>query len=152
MFEIIKNLPVPEKNVNIKNIKKLSKYPFEEMEMGDCMAFGAESIKDPNYKKVYGAAISYARRTKKGFTFRFGKIEEGKFGCWKIPSEKNVVNENSEPKGKKTTRRMRSNVKSLTKEMLLGALEHEGSLAGASRLLGISSRTLCRLKQKFELS
>lgn len=145
MFEILKNLPVPEKNVNINSFKRASKYPFEEMEMGDCMAFSATSIKDPVYKKIYGAAQSYARRVKKGFTFRFGKIEEGKFGCWKIECDKNVSKD-----GKKSSRKQRTDLRTITKEMLLGALEHEGTLNGAARLLGVSSRTLSRLKNKYE--
>lgn len=153
MFEILKNLPVPEKNVMVNSFKRASKYPFEQMEMGDCMAFPAASIKDPVYKKIYGAAQSYARRVKKGFTFRFGKIDEGKFGCWKIPCDKNTVKENGEVTNtKKVTRRQRMNVKNITKEMLLNALEHEGTLNGASRLLNVSSRTLNRLKHKFEIS
>lgn len=150
MFEILKNLPIPEKSVKNNHFKRGSKYPFEEMEMGDCMAFSATSIKDPVYKKIYGAAQSYARRVKKGFTFRFGKIEEGKFGCWKIESKKNSGTGKEE--ATKKTRRHRTDVRTISREMLLGALEHEGTLNGASRLLGVSSRTLSRLKLKFDLA
>ncbi|MEY4571009.1 MAG: hypothetical protein RLZ10_202 [Bacteroidota bacterium] len=152
MFQIVKNLPVPEKNANVGKGPRVSKYPFEFMEMGDCMVFHADNIKDANYKKIYGAAQSYARRLKKGFTFRFGKIEEGKFGCWKIPSDNKSFDGGKSVKSSKKSGRNRANVGTITKEMLFGALEHEGTLVGASRLLGISSRTLSRLKQKFEMS
>lgn len=153
MYQVVKNLPVPEKNINVGKSPRISKYPFEFMEMGDCMIFYADSLKDPNYKKIYGAAQSYARRVKKGFAFRFGKLEEGKYGCWKIPSDNNSSESNGVGKSsKKSGRKNRTNVGTITKEMLLGALEHEGTMVGASRLLGISSRTLSRLKQKFEMA
>jgi hypothetical protein len=146
MFEIIKNLPVPEKTVASKMPKRAPKYPFADMEIGDCLAFNAESIKDPVYKNVYGSAMAYARRVREGYTFRFGKIEEGKFGCWKIVSTKNVKVE--EPENK----RKRNSTINITKDMLISALESEGTLNGASRILNISSRTFSRLKQKFELA
>jgi len=116
MFEIIKNLPVPEKTVASKMPKRAPKYPFADMEIGDCLAFNA-----------------------------VGKIEEGKFGCWKIVSTKNVKVE--EPENK----RKRNSTINITKDMLISALESEGTLNGASRILNISSRTFSRLKQKFEL-
>jgi hypothetical protein len=150
MFEIIKNLPVPEKKAARKFAGKEPKYPFAKMEIGDCLAFNSESIKDPIYKKIYGSAMSYARRVKQGYTFRFGQIEEGKFGCWKIEST-NSKYVSSGDESDSATRRKRGNTTQITKDMLITALEHEGSLSGASRLLNISTRTFSRLKQKFEL-
>jgi len=148
MFEIIKNLPVPQKYVTAKNGPRVSKYPFDTMEIGDCLAFSAESIKDPEYRKIYGSAMSFARRVKKGYAFRFGKIEEGKFGCWKIESDKsNKQGDNVESRKYK----QRTSTNNITKEMLIAAFENEGTLSGASRALNISSRTLSRLKLKFEL-
>ena len=150
MFEIIKNLPVPQKYVSDKIGKRASKYPFEDMEIGDCLAFPAESIKDVEYKKIYGAAMGFARRVQKGYTFRFGKIEEGKFGCWKIEDEK----KKNQPSGSEIPARKykaRANTNNITKEMLIAAFESEGTLNGASRLLNISSRTLSRLKLKYQM-
>jgi len=148
MFEIIKNLPVPQKYVTAKNGPRVSKYPFDTMEIGDCLAFSAESVKDPEYRKIYGSAMSFARRVKKGYAFRFGKIEEGKFGCWKIESDKpNKQGDNVESRKYK----QRTSTNNITKEMLIAAFENEGTLSGASRALNISSRTLSRLKLKFEL-
>lgn len=149
MFEILKNLPVPQKYVATKNGRRASKYPFEEMEIGDCLAFPADSIKDPEYKKIYGAAMSFARRVKQGYTFRFGKIEDGKFGCWKIESDK--PNKQSNVAVEKTQYKKRASTNNITKEMLIAALENEGTLHGASRSLNISSRTFSRLKLKFQL-
>jgi hypothetical protein len=148
MFEIIKNLPVPQKYVTAKNGPRASKYPFESMEIGDCLAFYAQSNKDAEYIKIYGSAMSFARRAKKGYAFRFGKIEEGKFGCWKIESDKaNKQGDNVESRKYK----QRTSTNNITKEMLIAAFENEGTLSGASRALNISSRTLSRLKLKFEL-
>jgi hypothetical protein len=148
MFEIIKNLPVPQKYVATKNGPRASKYPFESMEIGDCLAFSAQSNKDAEYIKIYGSAMSFARRAKKGYAFRFGKIEEGKFGCWKIESDKaNKQGDNVESRKYK----QRTSTNNITKEMLISAFESEGTLSGASRALNISSRTLSRLKLKFEL-
>ena len=150
MFQIIKNLPVPQKYVSDKIGKRASKYPFEDMEIGDCLAFPAESIKDLEYRKIYGSAMSFARRVQKGYTFRFGKIEEGKFGCWKIEDEK----KKNQSGGSETSARKykeRTSTNNITKEMLIAAFESEGTLSGASRALNISSRTLSRLKLKFEL-
>jgi hypothetical protein len=153
MFEIIKNLPVPQKYATEKNGGRASKYPFEEMEIGDCLAFPSNSIKDAEYKKIYGAAMSFARRVKQGYTFRFGKIEEGKFGCWKIESSK--PNKQSDVPVEKTQNqtpyKKRASTTNITKEMLIAALENEGTLHGASRSLNISSRTFSRLKLKFQL-
>lgn len=150
MFEILKNLPVPQKYVLDKTGKRASKYPFDDMEMGDCLAFPAESIKDAEYKKIYSAAMSYARRVKKGYTFRFGKIEEGKFGCWKIEDEKNK-NQNNDSQVPARKYKTRANTNNITKEMLIAAFESEGTLNGASRLLNISTRTLSRLKLKYQM-
>jgi hypothetical protein len=148
MFEILKNLPVPQKYVATKNGPRASKYPFETMEIGDCLAFPAESIKDLEYRKIYGSAMSFARRVKKGYTFRFGKIEEGKFGCWKIESDKpNKQGDNVESRKYKE----RTSTNNITKEMLIAAFESEGTLSGASRALNISSRTLSRLKLKYQM-
>jgi DNA-directed RNA polymerase specialized sigma subunit len=142
MFEILKNLPVPQKYVATKKGLRVSKYPFEEMEIGDCLAFSAQSIKDTEYKKIYGYAMSFARRVKKGYTFRFGKIEEGKFGCWKIEQSDKVESR----KYKK-----RTSTNNITKEMLIEAFENEGTLTGISRALNISSRTVSRLKIKYQM-
>jgi hypothetical protein len=150
MFEIIKNLPIPEKIAKSKHARREPKYPFKEMEIGDCLAFNAESIKDPIYKKIYGSAMSYSRRVKEGYTFRFGQIEDGKFGCWKIVSEKNKNNSDS-LREQNSKERKRNSTVHITKSMLIAAMESEGTLNGASRLLNISSRTLSRLKQKFQL-
>lgn len=150
MFEILKNLPVPQKYVSTKIGGRVSKYPFEDMEIGDCLAFPAESIKDADYKKIYGAAMSFARRVKKGYTFRFGKIEEGKFGCWKIEDEKNK-NQNNDSQVPARKYKTRANTNNITKEMLIAAFESEGTLNGASRLLNISTRTLSRLKLKYQM-
>lgn len=151
MFEIIKNLPIPEKAVKNVHARREPKYPFKNMEIGDCLAFNAESIKDPVYKKIYGSAMSFARRVKEGYTFRFGMIEEGKYGCWKVVSDKqnrnSVTNSDNQEK-----RRKRASTINITKDMLISALESEGTLNGASRILNISSRTFSRLKQKFELA
>ena len=151
MFEIIKNLPIPEKIAKGKYERREPKYPFKAMEIGDCLAFNAESIKDPIYKKIYGSAMSYARRVKEGYTFRFGQIEDGKFGCWKIVSEKNKNNSDSS-KEQNSKERKRNSTVHITKDMLIAAMESEGTLNGASRILNISSRTLSRLKQKFQLA
>ena len=151
MFEIIKNLPIPEKVAKSVHVRREPKYPFKDMEIGDCLAFNAESIKDPVYKKIYGSAMSFARRVKEGYTFRFGMIEEGKYGCWKIVSDKQ--NRNSLTKSdKQEKQRKRASTINITKDMLISALESEGTLNGASRILNISSRTFSRLKQKFELA
>ena len=151
MFEIIKNLPIPEKAVKNVHSRREPKYPFKNMEIGDCLAFNAESIKDPVYKKIYGSAMSFARRVKEGYTFRFGMIEEGKYGCWKVVSDKQ--NRNSVTNSvKEEKRRKRASTINITKDMLISALESEGTLNGASRILNISSRTFSRLKQKFELA
>jgi hypothetical protein len=150
MFEIIKNLPIPEKLTKNNFKRREPKYPFADMEIGDCLAFNAESIKDPTYKKIYGSAMSYARRVKQGYAFRFGRIDETKFGCWKVESKKNVSNAES-PKEAKRTYTKRGMTTHITKEMLISALESEGTLMGASRLLNISSRTFSRLKLKYEL-
>jgi hypothetical protein len=151
MFEIIKNLPIPEKVAKSVHVRREPKYPFKDMEIGDCLAFNAESIKDPVYKKIYGSAMSFARRVKEGYTFRFGMIEQGKYGCWKIVSDKQNRNSltNSDNQEK---RRKRASTINITKDMLISALESEGTLNGASRILNISSRTFSRLKQKFELA
>ena len=150
MFEIIKNLPIPEKAANQKHPRREPKYPFKQMELGDCLAFNAEGIKDPTFKKIYGSAMSFARRVKEGYTFRFGKIEEGKYGCWKVESTKNVRSdeETITSKGK----RIRGTTRNITKDVLISALESEGTLSGASRLLNISTRTFSRLKMKYELA
>lgn len=150
MFEILKNLPVPQKYVSEKTIGRASKYPFEEMEIGDCLAFPAQSNKDPEYRKIYGSAMGFARRVKKGYTFRFGKIEEGKFGCWKIEDEKKK-NQSSDSETSAGKYKTRVNTNNITKEMLIAAFESEGTLNGASRVLNISSRTLSRLKLKYQM-
>lgn len=149
MFEIIKNLPLPVKGRGQRNGRRANKYPFEEMDLGDCLSFNAESQKDPVYKKIYGSAMSYARRVKRGYKFVFGKIEEGKFGCWKVATEseeREIVVDNGI-----RNRKRRSETIHITKEMLISALENEGTINGASRILNISTRTISRLKQKFEI-
>lgn len=152
MYEILKNLPVPEKNAGFKKGKRSNKYPFNDMEIGDCMAFTAEGPKDPIFKKIYGSAMSYARRVKQGYTFRFGKIEENKYGCWKVASEKESLTSASQASGiNPSKQRQRQSTLHITKAMLMTALENEGTLSGASRILNVSSRTISRLKQKFEL-
>ena len=149
MFEIIKNLPIPVKKSNLGSWKRASKYPFGEMEIGDCIAFSATGKKDPNYKKIYGSAMSFARRVKKGYTFTFAQIEEGKFGCWKVSKEDNPEVEITDTNFRNKKKRV--STIHITKEMLIAALEHEGSLSGAARMLNISTRTFSRLKQKFDL-
>jgi hypothetical protein len=113
MFEIIKNLPIPEKVAKQKHARREPKYPFKDMEIGDCLAFNAEGVKDPVYKKIYGSAMSYARRIKEGYTFRFGQIEEGKFGFWKIESEKNKSVSNSSDSSSSSSKLL-LNINSLT--------------------------------------
>jgi len=152
MFEIIKNLPIPEKIAKSKHARREPKYPFKDMEIGDCLAFNAENVKDPIYKKIYGSAMSYARRVKEGYTFRFGQIEDGKFGCWKVESEKNKSVNTGSDSSSSSSKRKRNATIHITKDMLIAAMESEGTLNGASRLLNVSSRTLSRLKQKFELA
>lgn len=148
MFEIIKGLPIPEKKSSLKDWKRASKYPFGEMEIGDCIKFKAEGFKDPNFKKVYGSAMSYARRVKKGFRFVFAQIEPGVFGCWKVETNKSIGEESPTPNVKL---RKRADTTGITKQMLISALENQGSMVGASNVLGISTRTFSRLKQKFDL-
>lgn len=148
MFEIVKGLPVPEKVNNLNTWKRANKYPFADMEMGDCLKFNAENQKDPMYKKIYGSALSYARRVKQGYTFRFAMIEPGVFGCWKVESKKN---HESEPGSHPKPVRKRQSTMHISKDMLIHALESDGSLIGAATKLNISTRTLSRLKQKFEL-
>lgn len=147
MFEIVKNLPIPVKEKNFSGWKRANKYPFGEMEIGDCLAFKANGPKDPTYKKIYGSAMSYARRVKKGYRFVFDKIEEGKYGCWKVSVHTDNVT--PEPVIKNKSRKSRRSTFHITKEMLISALENDGTLVGASRILNISSRTISRLKQKF---
>lgn len=150
MFEIIKNLPVPQKYVATKKGLRVSKYPFEEMEIGDCLAFPAQSNKDAEYKKIYSSAMVFARRVKKGYTFRFGKIEEGKFGCWKIEDE-NKKNQSGDSETSARKYKQRTSTNKITKEMLIEAFENEGTLTGISRALNISSRTVSRLKIKYQM-
>lgn len=149
MFEIIKNLPIPVKEKGLNSWKRANKYPFGEMEIGDCLAFNAQDRKDPMFKKIYGSAMSYARRVKLGFTFTFAKIEDGKYGCWKVATGDNTQ-EQSNPNEKRNHKKRVSTI-NITKDMLISALENEGTLNGAARMLNISSRTFSRLKQKFEL-
>ena len=119
------------------------------MEIGDCLAFNAENVKDPFYKKIYGSAMSFARRTKEGYSFKFAMIEPGKFGCWKVANDKLVKTQSEVSESK--TRKNRVSPVHITKDMLIQALENCGTLSGASNILGVSTRTLSRLKQKFEL-
>lgn len=151
MFEIIKNLPIPEKQKNKLYQRRESKYPFETMEIGDCLAFSATGLKDPAYKNIYSAAMGFVRRNKKDFSFRFAQIEENKFGCWKIESNKYSNKDGESSTKSKSSRKERINTSIITKDMLLAAFEHEGTVIGASRLLNISSRTFTRLKQKFNM-
>ena len=147
MFEIVKGLPIPEKK-SLRNWKRHNKYPFGQMEVGDCIKFSAAGLKDPEYKKIYGSATSFARRVNDGTKFRFAEIEPGVYGCWKI----NAESKNSAGGQSETSRvRKRADTSIITKDMLIAALESQGTLLGASRSLGVSSRTLTRLKQKFEL-
>lgn len=151
-FEILKNVPIPENVKDLTGWKRSSKYPFGEMEIGDCIKFKADDNRDINYKRIYSAAMSYARRLQKGFTFVFGKIDEGFYGCWKVQDESNSPvqeNENSPVQKKKYSKRQSTT--HINKTMLISALERDGSLAGAARDLNISTRTLSRLKKKFEL-
>lgn len=149
MFEIIKNLPIPVKENGLKGWKRANKYPFGEMEIGDCLAFSAQDRKDPMFKKIYGSAMSFARRVKAGYTFTFAKIEDGKYGCWKISTGEEPQQSNT---SEKKTYKKRVSTIHITKDMLIAALENEGTLNGAARMLNISSRTFSRLKQKFELA
>lgn len=150
MFEIIKNLPIPVKEKGLNSWKRANKYPFVEMEIGDCLAFNAQDRKDPMFKKIYGSAMSFARRVKAGYTFTFAKIEDGKFGCWKVATGEEQQHESNTNERK--IYKKRASTIHITKDMLIAALENEGTLNGAARMLNISSRTFSRLKQKFELA
>lgn len=149
MFEIIKNLPIPETKKTKTGSGRESIYPFRTMEIGDCLAFNAENVKDPVYKKIYGSAMSFARRAKEGYSFKFAMIETGKFGCWKVANEK--LEKEQPEAGEKRNRKNRVSPVHITKDTLIQALENAGTLSGASNMLGVSTRTLSRLKQKFEL-
>jgi len=46
MFEIIKNLPIPEKIAKSKHARREPMYRFKDMEIGDCLAFNVENVKE----------------------------------------------------------------------------------------------------------
>jgi hypothetical protein len=84
MFKIVKNLPIPEEKKGASSKGRSPIYPFGDMEIGDCMKFDAESVRDVKFKKVYNSAMGFARRHGGDYRFSFAEIKPGVYGCWKV--------------------------------------------------------------------
>lgn len=73
MFNIEKNVPIPERKV-----RKGQKYPFADMQVGDSFTF----TKD-DYPRVSSAMRTYAWKSEsRQFTIR--RVDDG-FRCWRLP-------------------------------------------------------------------
>lgn len=141
-FSIVKGLPLPEERAKGAMGRK-GIYPFREMEVGDCLRFSASGTSDPVYRKIYSSAKSHSRRAGGAYEFRFAPVGEGEFGCWKV-----------EPSGSGSVRRRRrsaAEIGAISAEAVRTALESEGTVAGAARMVGVSPRTLVRLAAKLGL-
>ena len=141
-FSVVKNLPIP-KGESDGHQGRNAIYPFREMDLGDCIRFEAESSSDSAYRKIYNSARSHMRRSGCPYEFRFARIDDRTFGCWKVDRE-------AAGSGKRERRRRRTalEIDSIPVEKLKQALQDEGTVAGAARKLGLSPRTLVRLVEK----
>lgn len=141
-FSVVKNLPIP-KGMDEAHQGRNAIYPFREMDLGDCIRFEAEGSSDSSYRKIYNSARSHMRRTGCPYEFRFARIDDRTFGCWKVDRD-------AEGSGKPERRRRRTalEIDSIPVETLKGALQDEGTVAGAARRVGISPRTFMRLVEK----
>ena len=145
MFKILKNIPIPEKKSSTSRKGRTSIYPFGEMEIGDCIRFEANSIRDNEYKKVYNSAMGFARRYKGDYRFTFAEVRPGVFGCWKVKAE-NEPKEASPRKGRRTN----AEIMNVKQEDIMKALKKSNSMAGAARSVGLSVKTFLRLKHKYD--
>lgn len=144
MFKIVKNLPIPEEKKTQGSKGRSSIYPFGEMEVGDCLKFDVRSSNEPQFKKIYSAAMSYARRHSGDYKFMFAEIKPGLFGCWKVRLKP------GEEKAGRRRRKTKAEIMSIKYEDMDRAMKEGGSTAGAAKILGLSHRTFTRLKEMYE--
>lgn len=145
-YRIVKGLPIPGESRVGKR-----KYPFVEMDMGDCLKFEASSRFDSNYIKIYSSAVYYSKRRGADYTFTFAKIDDRHYGCWKVakgrrgePSPEGSGRRVSQPKTKRV-RRKKSQIESIPVEVLKAAWHSEGTIAGAARRVGLHPSTYERI-------
>lgn len=144
-FDIVKNLPIPQRKPGQVHGRS-PMYPFFEMEIGDCLKFEASSTRDLNYRRLYNSARSHTRRKDCPYEFKFAQIGEGTFGCWKV-----VRNSTESGKRERRRRRTAAEINSIPVESIKEALHSEGTIAGASRRVGLSPRTFIRIVEKLSL-
>lgn len=144
MFKIVKNLPLPEEKKVASAKGRSSIYPFGNMEIGDCMKFDAESVKDVKFKKVYNSAMGFARRHGVDYRFSFAEIKPGVYGCWKLKLDP------GEQKERRRKRRTNAELMSIRYEDIMDAMNKSGSTAGAAKMVGLTPRTFSRLKEMYE--
>lgn len=145
-FRIVKGLPIPRESAGKKN-----KYPFDEMEVGDCLKFEATSRLDDGFKRIYASAFYHARKSGSGFNFRFAKIDDRHYGCWKVAVAKRGEagsegrsKSRGEPKAKRKRRTM-AEIRSIPVEAIREAWHSEGTVAGAARKVGLHPSTYERI-------
>jgi len=146
-FTIVKDLPMP-KGRKSAGRGRGSIYPFKEMEIGDCLKFIAKNTEDTEYRKIYNSARSHTKRSECDYDFRFARLDEedNMFGCWKVQKI-----EGGEEKRIRRRRRTAKEIESIPLEELINAFKTEGTLAGASRRVGLSPKTFLRLTKKLGL-
>jgi len=96
MTEIIRGVPVPEVTTRSGSVPR--KYPFHQMEVGDCLIADAGPMGNTSSSSVYYAARNYKSRTmflpdgtplpaEGHFDFVGRKLPDrpGKVGIWRIP-------------------------------------------------------------------
>lgn len=71
MFNIEKDIPLPEPR------GARTKYPFEEMEIGDSFLFDKKQV-----NLIHFAKSQYGRRNNKKFSVR--RINNDEYRCWRI--------------------------------------------------------------------
>ncbi|MBN7755459.1 hypothetical protein JYP46_01365 [Nitratireductor aquimarinus] len=74
-FKIEKNVPF---NGRISSRKGTSKYPFQEMEVGDSFSFGADNN---DVHKIRMAASRFGLTN--GMTFSTSRQKDGTYRCWR---------------------------------------------------------------------
>lgn len=83
-FEIDKQRPLPKK----RGPREDTKYPFAEMEIGDCLIADGGPTGSTTNAKAFWAARTF-REYNPWFNFTGRKLDDrpGKIGIWRIPPE-----------------------------------------------------------------
>jgi hypothetical protein len=79
-YEIVKNMPMPDRSFDPKGGQYVSKYPFYKMEVGDCVLFD-----DANSARVaWSSAYAYSLKIQVEAKFEKRQLDDGRYGIWRV--------------------------------------------------------------------